>query len=53
MFDGPNGSGKSVLKSYLPEPLLGFYLNPDENEARGYRLWRRGLKPLSLARNSR
>ena len=34
MFAGPNGSGKSVLKSYLPEPLLGFYLNPDEIEAR-------------------
>ena len=27
MFAGPNGSGKSVLKSYLPEPLLGVYLN--------------------------
>jgi predicted ABC-type ATPase len=40
MFAGPNGSGKSVLKSYLPEPLLGVYLNPDEIEAdvrvRGY-----------------
>jgi len=33
MFAGPNGSGKSVLKSYLPEPLLGVYLNPDEIEA--------------------
>ncbi len=32
MFAGPNGSGKSVLKSYLPEPLLGVYLNPDEIE---------------------
>jgi predicted ABC-type ATPase len=32
MFAGPNGSGKSVLKSYLPEPLLGMYLNPDEIE---------------------
>lgn len=40
VFAGPNGSGKSVLKSYLPQPLLGFYLNPDEIEAevklRGY-----------------
>lgn len=40
MFAGPNGSGKSVLKSYLPEPLLGMYLNPDEIEKgvreRGY-----------------
>ena len=40
MFAGPNGSGKSVLKSYLPEPLLGVYLNPDEIEKgvkeRGY-----------------
>lgn len=40
MFAGPNGSGKSVLKSYLPEPLLGMYLNADEIEAgvkeRGY-----------------
>ena len=34
MFAGPNGSGKSVLKSYLPEPLLRVYLNPDEIEAR-------------------
>ena len=34
MFAGPNGSGKSVLKSYLPEPLLGVYLNADEIEAR-------------------
>jgi len=33
MFAGPNGSGKSVLKSYLPEKLLGVYLNPDEVEA--------------------
>lgn len=33
MFAGPNGSGKSVLKSYLPEPLLGVYLNADEIEA--------------------
>lgn len=33
MFAGPNGSGKSVLKSYLPKPLLGVYLNPDEVEA--------------------
>ena len=33
MFAGPNGSGKSVLKSYLPESLLGVYLNPDEIEA--------------------
>lgn len=32
VFAGPNGSGKSVLKSYLPEPLLGVYLNPDEIE---------------------
>jgi predicted ABC-type ATPase len=35
MFAGPNGSGKSVLKSYLPEPLLGVYLNADEIEAAG------------------
>ena len=34
MFAGPNGSGKSTLKSYLPEDLLGVYLNPDEIEAR-------------------
>jgi predicted ABC-type ATPase len=34
VFAGPNGSGKSVLKSYLPEPLLGIYLNPDEIEAK-------------------
>ncbi len=33
MFAGPNGSGKSTLKSYLPLPLLGVYLNPDEMEA--------------------
>lgn len=33
MFAGPNGSGKSVLKSYLPQPLLGVYLNADEIEA--------------------
>jgi predicted ABC-type ATPase len=33
LFAGPNGSGKSVLKSYLPEALLGVYLNPDEVEA--------------------
>lgn len=33
MFAGPNGSGKSVLKSHLPEALLGVYLNPDEIEA--------------------
>lgn len=32
MFAGPNGSGKSVLKSYLAEPLLGVYLNPDDIE---------------------
>ncbi|CAN5883659.1 zeta toxin family protein [soil metagenome] len=32
MFAGPNGSGKSTLKSYLPVPLLGEYLNPDEIE---------------------
>ncbi len=32
MFAGPNGSGKSVLKSHLPQPLLGTYLNPDEIE---------------------
>ena len=32
MFAGPNGSGKSSLKSYLPEPLLGIDLNPDEIE---------------------
>jgi predicted ABC-type ATPase len=32
MFAGPNGSGKSVLKSYLPQSLLGVYLNPDEIE---------------------
>ena len=33
MFAGPNGSGKSRLKSVLPAPLLGVYLNPDEVEA--------------------
>lgn len=33
MFAGPNGSGKSVLKSHLPEPLLGVYLNADDIEA--------------------
>lgn len=33
LFAGPNGSGKSVLKSYLPEALLGIYLNPDEIES--------------------
>jgi predicted ABC-type ATPase len=32
MFAGPNGSGKSRLKNYLPPPLLGFYLNPDDIE---------------------
>ncbi len=32
MFAGPNGSGKSTLKSYLPNELLGVYLNPDEIE---------------------
>src|SRR5689334_830133 len=32
MFAGPNGSGKSELKKYLPLPLLGVYLNPDELE---------------------
>ena len=32
LFAGPNGSGKSALKSYLREPLLGVYLNPDEME---------------------
>jgi predicted ABC-type ATPase len=32
MFAGPNGSGKSTLKSYLPQALLGVYLNPDEME---------------------
>jgi len=32
MFAGPNGSGKSTLKSYLPPPLLGVYLNPDDIE---------------------
>jgi predicted ABC-type ATPase len=32
MFAGPNGSGKSLLKSHLPEELLGIYLNPDEIE---------------------
>jgi predicted ABC-type ATPase len=33
MFAGPNGSGKSVLKSSLPQVLLGLYLNADEIEA--------------------
>src|SRR5262245_56900346 len=33
MFAGPNGSGKSVLKSYLPQQLLGEFLSPDEIEA--------------------
>lgn len=32
MFAGPNGSGKSTLKAYLPDDLLGIYLNPDEIE---------------------
>ena len=32
-FAGPNGSGKSTLKSYVPEELLGVYLNPDEMES--------------------
>jgi predicted ABC-type ATPase len=32
VFAGPNGSGKSILKSYLPQELLGVYLNPDEIE---------------------
>jgi len=32
MFAGPNGSGKSTLKRYLPEKLLGVYLNPDDIE---------------------
>jgi len=32
MFAGPNGSGKSSLKSFLPEELLGIYLNPDDIE---------------------
>lgn len=32
MFAGPNGSGKSILKAYLPQELLGVYLNPDEIE---------------------
>ncbi len=32
MFAGPNGSGKSELKKYLPNSLLGVYLNPDEIE---------------------
>lgn len=32
MFAGPNGSGKSTLKTYLPQQLLGVYLNPDEIE---------------------
>ncbi|MEK7954202.1 zeta toxin family protein [Luteolibacter soli] len=54
MFAGPNGSGKSVLKSYLPEPLLGVYLNPDEIEAgvntRGYLDFRDfGLASLTAA----
>lgn len=38
MFAGPNGSGKSTLKSYVPEELLGVYLNPDEMEAEILRL---------------
>lgn len=33
MFAGPNGSGKSTIKSYLPEKLLGKYVNPDEIES--------------------
>ncbi len=32
MFAGPNGSGKSTLKSYLPQELLGVYLNADDME---------------------
>ncbi len=38
MFAGPNGSGKSTLKSYLPPPLLGVYLNPDDIEQEILRL---------------
>jgi predicted ABC-type ATPase len=36
MFAGPNGSGKSTLKTYLPQQLLGVYLNPDEIEQESY-----------------
>lgn len=32
MFAGPHGSGKSRLKQYLPEALLGVYLNADDIE---------------------
>ncbi len=35
MFAGPNGSGKSVLKSSMPDVLLGVYLNADDIEAGG------------------
>jgi predicted ABC-type ATPase len=33
MFAGPNGSGKSTIRSLVPAPLLGVYINPDEIEA--------------------
>ena len=32
MFAGPNGSGKSTLKNWLPAPLFGSFINPDEIE---------------------
>lgn len=34
MFAGPNGSGKSTMKSVIKPNLLGFYINPDEIEAK-------------------
>ena len=49
MFAGPNGSGKSVLKSYLPEPLLGVYLNPDEIE-KGVKLNGHDVDPDRVAK---
>ncbi len=62
MFAGPNGSGKSVLKTYLPKPLLGVYLNPDEIEAgirkegsidlRGFKIETEAAEALSFLANS-
>ncbi|HAM73266.1 MAG TPA: hypothetical protein DCM86_16645 [Verrucomicrobiales bacterium] len=49
MFAGPNGSGKSILKSYLPAPLLGVYLNPDEIEAALRREGYLDLRALGVA----
>lgn len=53
MFAGPNGSGKSVLKSYLPEPLLGVYLNADEMEAANPELRTKNHEPTTARMQSR